>query len=310
MYTSMEEIVQAANAQKLPLHELMVQQEISERGMTREEIYEKMDGQLTVMEKSIERGLSGIRSHSGLTGMDAPKLYARATQGQSLVGQAFTQALSYSMAVTEVNAGMGIICATPTAGSSGILPAILMTFRDKLELTRTQQVDFLLTAGLLGMIIGNRAGISGAQAGCQAEVGAASGMAAGALTEAAGGTPEQIVDSVAISLANILGLVCDPVAGLVEIPCIKRNSMGVANALAAVEIVLAGIPSKIPCDEVIVAMGKIGAALPIALRETALGGLAQSKTALRLKQQMGNPDLLPSVESPSEGTGEGAQSQR
>ena len=169
---------------------------------------------------------------------------------------------------------MGVICATPTAGSSGVLPGALLTTRDRLNLDRRAQLNFLITAGGTGILIGNQASISGAEGGCQAEVGSASAMTAAALVEAAGGTPSQSAHALAIALKNLLGLSCDPVASLVEVPCIKRNAVGVVNAIAAAEMALAGIESRIPVDEVIQAMGSIGRMMPVALRETALGGLA------------------------------------
>ncbi|MDF2536370.1 MAG: sdaAA, partial [Bacillales bacterium] len=201
-------------------------------------------------------------------------------------GNLILDAVSKAVATNEVNAAMGTICATPTAGSAGVVPGTLFAVKNTLNPTREQMVHFLFTAGAFGYIVANNASISGAAGGCQAEVGSASAMAAAAIVEMAGGTPEQSATAFAITLKNMLGLVCDPVAGLVEVPCVKRNAMGAANAMVAADMALAGIQSKIPCDEVIDAMHRIGQTMPSSLRETALGGLAQTKTALRLQKEI------------------------
>jgi L-serine dehydratase len=207
-------------------------------------------------------------------------------KGHSLSGNLILDAVSKAVATNEVNAAMGTICATPTAGSAGVVPGTLFAVKKTLNPTREQMVHYLFTAGAFGYIVANNASISGAAGGCQAEVGSASAMAAAAIVEMAGGTPEQSATAFAITLKNMLGLVCDPVAGLVEVPCVKRNAMGAANAMVAADMALAGIQSKIPCDEVIDAMHRIGQTMPSSLRETALGGLAQTKTALRLQKEI------------------------
>lgn len=255
-------------------------------GETRQAILDQMEFNLQAMENSVSQGLGGVQSYSGFSGYDAVKLKHYRESGKSLVQGVFLDAITYAIAVNEVNAAMGVICATPTAGSAGVVPATLLAVRDRLGLDRLAQLNFLLTAGLTGMIIGNNASLSGASGGCQAEIGSASAMAAAALTEAQGASPEQVGHAIAIALKNILGLVCDPVAGLVEIPCIKRNALGASNALTASELALAGVESKIPCDDVIESMGRIGAMIPYALRETALGGLATSKSALEMARQL------------------------
>lgn len=207
-------------------------------------------------------------------------------KGQFLSGEIILDAVSKAVATNEVNAAMGMICATPTAGSAGVVPGTLFAVQNKLNPTRKQMIAFLFTSGAFGFVVANNASISGAAGGCQAEVGSAAGMAAAAIVEMAGGTPEQSAHAMAITLKNMLGLVCDPVAGLVEVPCVKRNAMGAANAMIAADMALAGIKSRIPCDEVIDSMYRIGQAMPTALKETARGGLAATPTGRRLEAEI------------------------
>ena len=206
--------------------------------------------------------------------------------GKSLAGELLLDAVSKAVATNEVNAAMGTICATPTAGSAGVVPGTLFAVKDKLQPTREEMIAFLFTAGAFGFVVANNATISGAAGGCQAEVGSAAGMAAAAIVEMAGGTPAQCAEAMAITLKNMLGLVCDPVAGLVEVPCVKRNALGASNAVVAADMALAGIKSRIPCDEVIEAMFKIGQGMPVALRETAQGGLAATPTGRMLEEKI------------------------
>lgn len=268
----------------ITLAQAFIGQETANSGITTAELYEHMEEQLNIMEASVERGRAGVISHSGMSGLDAMKM---AQSGKpKLAGAAFFTALTNAIAVNEVNAAMGVICAAPTAGSSGIVPGILTAFAPVLGLERQSQLDYLITAAGIGMIIGNNATLSGAAGGCQAEIGSAAAMAAGALVEAAHGIPRQSLQAVAMAMKNMLGLSCDPVAGLVEIPCIKRNAGGTAIALAAAEMALAGVESRIPCDEVIEAMWKIGQSMPDTLKETARGGLAMTETGRRLNDQL------------------------
>jgi L-serine dehydratase len=238
------------------------------------------------MEQAIERGLKGVQSFSGLTGGDAVLLQNYIKSGKALTGHILLDAVSKAVATNEVNAAMGTICATPTAGSAGVVPGTLFAVKEKLNPTRMEMIEFLFTSAAFGFVIANNASISGAAGGCQAEVGSASGMAAAAIVELAGGTPAQSAHAMAITLKNMLGLVCDPVAGLVEVPCVKRNAMGASNAMTAADMALAGIKSKIPCDEVINAMYLIGQSMPSALRETAEGGLAATPTGKRLEKEI------------------------
>ena len=280
-----QEWLMAAEREGKALWQIALEGELELEEMNEAEIYEALERRLEVMENSCQRGLAGISSHSGLSGGDALKL-DRYRQKGGLLSDFTLTAMASAIAINECNAAMGVICATPTAGSAGTCAAVLLAAMDKLKMSRRDAHHFLLSAGKLGQIIGNHASLSGAAGGCQAEVGSASAMAAFALVEAAGGSPAMSGHAAAIALKNVLGLACDPVAGLVEIPCIKRNVMGAVNALSACELALAGIESKIPLDEVIIAMGKVGQAMPVTLRETALGGLAATPTAKRYEKKL------------------------
>ena len=185
----------------------------------------------------------------------------------------------------EHNACMGCIVAAPTAGACGVLPAVLIPLQRKERLTDEQMIQCLYAAAGFGQVIATRASISGAEGGCQAEVGSASAMAAAALVSARGGTPKQMAAACAIALQNVMGLVCDPVAGLVEVPCVKRNVMGAVNALSCADMALAGLDGGIPCDEVIDAMGAVGRAMPSSLRETGQGGLAATPTGRKIAER-------------------------
>lgn len=286
MFRNVAELVELAEKNQVKIAEIMIRQEIEFTGLSREEIINKMDTNLTVMEQAIERGLTGVRSHSGLTGGDAVLLQNYIKSGKSLAGTLVMDAVSKAVATNEVNAAMGIICATPTAGSAGVVPGTLFAVKEKLQPTRQEMIEFLFTAAAFGFVVANNASISGAAGGCQAEVGSASGMASAAIVELAGGTPQQSAEAMAITLKNVLGLVCDPVAGLVEVPCVKRNAMGASNAITAADMALAGIVSKIPCDEVIGAMYAIGLSMPSSLKETAEGGLATTPTGKRLEKEI------------------------
>lgn len=282
MFRNVAELVELAVSQHKKISEIMIEQEVSITGRSKEEVIAQMDRNLTVMEEAVERGIKGVTSHSGLTGGDAVLLQKYIEKGSFLTGETILDAVSKAVATNEVNAAMGTICATPTAGSAGVVPGTLFAVKKKLNPTREEMISFLFTAGAFGFVVANNASISGAAGGCQAEVGSAAGMAAAAIVEMAGGTPQQCAEAMAITLKNMLGLVCDPVAGLVEVPCVKRNAMGAANAMVAADMALAGITSRIPCDEVIDAMYKIGQSMPTALKETAQGGLAATPTGRQL----------------------------
>jgi L-serine dehydratase len=283
MFRNVAQLVEIAEKENIKIAEVMIRQEMEVTERSRADVMKQMDRNLQVMEQAVARGLEGVYSHSGLTGGDAFRLQAYIQKGAFLSGETILDAVSKAMATNEVNAAMGTICATPTAGSAGVVPGTLFAVKEKLNPTREQMIEFLFTAGAFGLVVANNASISGAAGGCQAEVGSAAGMAAAALVELAGGTPSQAAEAMAIALKNMLGLVCDPVAGLVEVPCVKRNAIGAANAMIAADMALAGIKSRIPCDEVIETMFRIGQTMPVALKETAQGGLAATPTARRLE---------------------------
>lgn len=288
MYQSVEELVNDAREKQVPISELMVQQEMHTSHRSREDIWEQMRKNYRVMKEAVEKGLTGdgVFSPTGLTGGEAVKLMNYRKRGKSLSGDDLLIAVENAIATNEVNASLGIICATPTAGSSGTLPGVMFGIKDKLGLDEDQMVQMLFCASGFGMVIANNAMISGAAGGCQAEVGSASGMAAAAAVEIAGGSPEESSEALAMALSNLLGLVCDPVAGLVEIPCVKRNAIGAVNALISADMALAGLTNKIPADDVIEAMRRVGKNLPPSLRETGLGGLAATREGVRLKMKI------------------------
>ncbi len=243
---------------------------------------------LGVMMESAIKDLDGdTQGLAGkLIGRDSQKMVKHMKTSKSVCGEVVSQAVAYALNTMQVNASMGKIVASPTAGSCGVLPAAMMTMSDRFDITERQMVDGLLVAGLIGSIVANKATISGAEGGCQAEVGTASAMASGAVVHMMGGTPEQVFNGAAMCFKNLLGLVCDPIAGLVESPCAKRNAMGVTNALMCAEMSLAGIQSIVPFDEVVVAMYRIGKSMPPSLRETANGGLAVTPTGIRISLEL------------------------
>lgn len=279
-------LVEEASSRNCKISELMIEHEIENTGKTREEIVAQMTRNLHVMADAVDQGFKGVKSFSGLTGGDAVLLKNYIDKGNTLSGESVMEAVAAAISTNEVNAAMGKICANPTAGSAGTVPGVLFAVKNSLNPTEDEMVNFLFTAGAFGIVVANNASISGAAGGCQAEVGTAAAMASAAAVEMAGGTPEQCANAFAITMKNMLGLVCDPVAGLVEVPCVKRNAGGAANAMVAADMALAGVHSKIPCDEVIDAMHRIGQTMPSALRETALGGLATTATGLKYEEQI------------------------
>ena len=286
MFKNVKELIAKCEAEDKAIYEVMMEQEMAVTGLTKEEVYAHMNKNLETMENAVEEGINGVTSKTGLTGGDAVLMKQYIKSGRSIAGDTLLDAVSKAVATNEVNAAMGKICATPTAGSAGVVPGVLFALKDKLQLSRTDMLNFLLTSGAFGFVVANNASISGAAGGCQAEVGSAAAMAAAAVVEAAGGTPRQSAEGFAICMKNMLGLVCDPVAGLVEVPCVKRNAAGASNAIVSADMALAGIESRIPTDEVIDAMYRIGQTMPSALRETGRGGLAGTPTGQRLKQQI------------------------
>lgn len=286
-YDSISEIVAEAEKQGKKISELVLEDQAAACETTKEAMFKKMFKSFRIMETSVEDGLEeDTRSVSGLTGGSAWKMKQQVDAGKNICGHLFGQAMTMALAVSETNACMGKIVAAPTAGSCGILPAVLISVMKEKDIPDEDVVMSLFTASALGLVIANKASIAGAEGGCQAECGSASAMAAGALVEMCGGTPQMVADACAIAIKNILGLVCDPVAGLVEIPCIKRNAMGTANAFTAAELALAGITSAIPVDEVIWAMKKVGDSMAVNLKETGEGGLAATPTGKALRHQV------------------------
>ncbi|MBM6957134.1 L-serine ammonia-lyase, iron-sulfur-dependent, subunit alpha [Ligilactobacillus salivarius] len=293
MYASIEELVSDATSKNLPISELVIQAECNDMNVSRNDVWRKMKHNLDTMRLAVSRGAHGIGVHSktGLTGGDAVKIKDYRKSHKTLSGDMIMSAVQSAIATNEVNAAMGVICATPTAGSSGTLPGVLFTLEKRLGLDEEQMVRFLFTAGGFGMVIANNACIAGATGGCQAEVGSASGMGAAAAVEVAGGTPKQSANAMAIAISNLLGLVCDPIAGLVEVPCINRNAIGSSNALISADMALAGCESMIPADEVISAMDKVGKNMPESLRETGIGGLAGTPTGQEIRMRIFGKNL-------------------
>ena len=285
MFYSIKDLIE--QSRRYPsVGELMIETEIELTGRSRQEIVGIMERNLEVMKASIAKGLVGEKSVTGLTGGDAKRLGEYLDRGSFLSGEAILKGVRNGIAINEVNAGMGLICATPTAGSAGCVAGVLIGATEKLNLNHDAQLEFLFTAGAFGLVIANNASISGAEGGCQAEIGSASAMASAALVLAAGGTVEEASNALAITLKNVLGLICDPVAGLVEVPCVLRNALGTSQAFISADMALAGIKSVIPPDEVIVCMYQVGRALPAAFRETAEGGLAATPTGRKLMKEI------------------------
>lgn len=286
-FNTIEELISIAEKKEISLAQVVVNREMELTEQTEAKVREKMEKTLQVMRESIEKGLTeDIKSMSGLTGGDAKKVEAARKSGKTITGDLVAKVLSHTLAVSELNASMGKIVACPTAGSCGIMPGSLITIADENDFSKEEIIDALFVASGFGMVIAEQASVSGAAGGCQAECGSASSMTAAAITYLFGGSHEEVAAAAAIALKNLLGLVCDPVAGLVEVPCIKRNAIGSSNALTAAEMALAGVKSIIPVDEVIVAMKKVGDALPDSLKETSQAGLAVTPTACKIKENL------------------------
>jgi L-serine dehydratase len=284
VYKALADAIKDAEREKKSLAQVALAAESRDQGRPVEDIRAALLRALVVMRSAIEKGLVGdLYSASGLVGGDAAKL--RTGAKGPLADTPFRDILTRALAVQEVNAAMGVIVAAPTAGGAGVLPAILTGLAKAKSVSDEKVVDALATAGLIGAVVAERASLSGAEGGCQAETGAAAGMAAGAATEMLGGTPSQVGHAVALTMQGTLGLVCDPLGGLVELPCVFRNATGSAIALAGIEMALAGITFAIPVDEVIDVMGEIGREMDVRYRETAGGGLAATPTGRRLAKE-------------------------
>ena len=283
MYESLIEAVDEAEREEISLGELALRAEAADGLRTRAEVEHGLQRALDVMRGAVTRGLVGdLYSVSGLVGGDAARMAA--AKGP-LANTVFTDALAAALAVQEVNAAMGVIVAAPTAGGAGVLPGVLLGIAGRHGFDDDALVRALATAGLVGAVVAVRASLSGAEGGCQAETGAAAGMAAAAGVELLGGTPRQAMHAVALTMQGTLGLVCDPLGGLVEVPCVYRNATGAAMALAGIEMALAGVAFPIPVDEVVDTMGQIGRDMDVRYRETAGGGLAATPTGRKLAKQ-------------------------
>lgn len=286
VFSTGAQLLDICTKENIPIHEAMLRRELELSELSRNAIREEMRVNLDVMRASVQKGLrEAHRSVSGLSGGDAQKLDAYAAS--SLMGPLMARAVAAAMAVVEVNASMGRIVAAPTAGASGVLPGTLLIAAEFRGWGDDKLIDGLFTAAAVGAIIATNATIAGAEGGCQAETGAAAAMAAAAIAELSGANPAACLDAAAIALKNVLGLVCDPVAGLVECPCIKRNAIGAANALLCADLVLSGAESIIPFDEAVWASRTVGKQMHLDLRETARGGLAATPTARRITKELG-----------------------
>ncbi|PYP76775.1 MAG: L-serine ammonia-lyase, iron-sulfur-dependent, subunit alpha [Gemmatimonadetes bacterium] len=284
MYRALADAIRDAEQQGISLAKLALETEAKDQGRSVDDIRAALRRALEVMRGAVERGMVGdLHSASGLVGGDAAKL--RTGPAGPLAGTPFRDVLARALAVQEVNAAMGVIVAAPTAGGAGVLPAVLTGLAQAGSIGDDALVDALAVAGLIGAVIAERASLSGAEGGCQAETGAAAAMAAGAATEMLGGTPAQVGHATALAMQGTLGLVCDPLGGLVELPCVFRNATGSAIALTGIELAMAGVEFKIPVDEVIDVMGEIGASMDVRYRETAGGGLAATPTGRRLARE-------------------------
>ncbi len=282
-----EELIKICEENSISLSEYAIRREMEDRDVSREVVLEKMKKTLDAMRSgATEAREKEVYSVSGLIGGDAYKLQEYLKKGKTLTGDTMVLAMAMALSSSEVNASMGRIVACPTAGSCGILPAVILTAGEKLGKSDDELIMALFASAAVGMIIGRNATFAGAEGGCQAECGSAAAMASAAVVEMMGGTPKMSLDAGAIVFKNILGLVCDPVAGLVEIPCAKRNSSGAISALCTADLVMAGVESKIPFDDALSAMYKVGRSLPPTLRETALGGVAVTKAGLELRKKV------------------------
>ncbi len=278
-----QELLKKCHEESLSISDIMMLREITNTHLTEEDINKKLEIALNIMKNAAHKPIDQpIKSIGGLIGGEAKNVSDHAAQGKSVCGPVLSKAIAYSMAVLEVNASMGLIVAAPTAGSAGVLPGVLLALRDEQNLSDETLYKGLLNASAIGYLLMRNASVAGAEAGCQAEVGAASAMAASAIVEMMGGTPEMCLQAATFALSNLLGLVCDPIAGLVESPCQSRNAIGVANALTSAELVLSNIHHHIPFDEMAEAMLHVGRSLPFELRETAMGGCAGTPTGCSL----------------------------
>lgn len=285
-FSTLKEVLEYSEAKKVPFWEAIILDDMRERGVTREESFETMRGMYQAMRMADEDYDADLRSASGMVGGDGAKLEAFSQKENRLVGDFLTSVMEKAVKMGESNACMKRIVAAPTAGSCGVIPAVLLSYAEKRKASEDRMVEALFVAAGIGEVIATSASISGAEGGCQAEIGSASAMAAGAVTYLEGGDNESIVHAAALALKNMLGLTCDPVGGLVEVPCIKRNVSGAVNAVVSSQMAMAGIRSAIVPDEVIDSMRRIGKLLPSCLRETSQEGLAITPSAQQITKKL------------------------
>ena len=282
-FTTGSELLEVCAQQQCTIAEAMLEREARYYNTTKEQALARMGHSYEIMKEAVHEGQTEeLHSMGGLIGGEAKKISAHRAQTAPLCGSIVSKAMPYAMGVLEVNASMGLIVAAPTAGSSGVIPGVLCTLQEEHGFTDEQMIMALFNAGAVGYLIMYNATVAGAEGGCQAEIGAAAAMAASAAVELMGGTPRQCLDAASSVIGTMLGLVCDPIGGLVEAPCQKRNAVGASNALVCAEMTLSGVGNLIPFDEMVEAMYKVGRSLPYELRETALGGVAATPTACQL----------------------------
>lgn len=286
-FASGEELLRLCEEEACTISEIMQKRELSETDDTREHIRQRMGRAYSIMREAAHEPLTReVRTMGGLIGGEAKKLQNYRKGGRTICGPIVSRAVTHAMAVLEVNASMGLIVAAPTAGASGVVPGVLLALQETYQLDEDRLLDSLFTAGAVGYLFMRNASVSGAEAGCQAEVGVASAMAAAAAVELMDGTPEQSLHAASMAIANLLGLVCDPIAGLVESPCQGRNAIGVSNALTCAELAMSGVTQRIPFDEMVETMLRVGKKIPADLRETAQGGCAACKTGHQIKNDI------------------------
>ncbi|HHV47049.1 MAG TPA: L-serine ammonia-lyase, iron-sulfur-dependent, subunit alpha [Tissierellia bacterium] len=287
MFNTGSELIKLCNEKNKKISEIVIEKELLNSGIKYDELMNRMKEILKTMENSSKYSLDKeVVSVSRLTGGNAIKVEEYKNTHKTICGDIINSAMAMALSTSEVNASMGKIVAAPTAGASGIVPAALFTVKNRLNLSDEDIISGLFTAAGIGEIVARNATVSGAEGGCQAECGVASAMAAAAVVELAGGSVESSLDAASFCIINVMGLVCDPVAGLVEYPCALRNASGVANALISADLALAGVKSLVPFDEVVEAMYKVGKLLPESLRETALGGIADTETGREAKKRI------------------------
>ncbi len=287
MYNTGAELLYLAKEKHLRICDIVMEKECKLSGISLEDVRQKMKINLDVMKASAELALNNeVKSVGGIIGGDAKRVELYRKNHTTICGDTVNKVMARAFSTSEVNASMGRVCAAPTAGASGIIPAVIITVAENINASDEIMIDGLFTASGIGEIIAKHATLSGAEGGCQAECGSAAAMAAGAIVEMSGGSAEMSLHAAATALKNIMGLICDPVAGLVEAPCAKRNASGSINALLSADLALAGVKSIIPFDEVVEAMYKVGKSLPLELRETALGGIANTETGKQIDKKI------------------------